>query len=51
MNFNAYSNLNIFHNNFNGLENKFEILHNFLNGATKKIDIYGNYGNISKALK
>ena len=32
-------NLNIFHNNLNGLENKFEILHNFLNGASKKIDI------------
>ena len=32
-------NLNIFHNNLNGLENKFEILHNFLNGATKKFDI------------
>ena len=32
-------NLNIFHNNLNGLENKFEILHNFLNGATKNFDI------------
>ena len=28
-------NLNIFHNNLNGLENKFEILHDFLNGAIK----------------
>ena len=28
-------NFNIFHNNLNGLENKFDVLHNFLTGAPK----------------
>ena len=32
-------NCNIFHNNLNGLENKFEVLHNFLPGAPKEFDI------------
>ena len=30
-------NFNIFHNNLNGLENKFDVLHNFLTGAPKKL--------------
>ena len=32
-------NLNIFHNNLNGLENKFETLHNFLSDANFSFDI------------
>ena len=32
-------NFNIFHNNLNRLENKFEVLHNFLTGAPKTFDI------------
>ena len=44
-------NLNIFHNNLNGLENKFETLHNFLSGANFSFDIIAITENISEALK
>ena len=36
---NKHSNLNIFHSNVNGLENKFDNLHEFLVGASTPLDI------------
>ena len=36
---NKQNNVNIFHNNFNGLESKFDQLHHFLSSTTSDIDI------------